>query len=172
MPKPGILVCVPPKCGGTSYYRAAFDVPADVPTRKVWKYVRDLNALMTNAEAARAEGQKFLVMRDPIARFISLWRDKCRNGDEHMPGLAGLTPDQLMDRIEADPYGDAHWTPQSTWYVQFAMLVPLRDIFALLNIPPYRENDSSPADSDPLVPIERIVRHYWKDCRNASIAGV
>lgn len=56
-------------------------------------------------------------MREPTERFLSLWRDKCRNsqelwvGDSHAE-LAGFSVQQLVQHIKDNPKGDWHWKPQ------------------------------------------------------------
>ena len=57
------------------------------------------------------------VVREPIARFKSLWRQKVRDGgnmaNKSQKLVEDLTPDELLDMIETSEYRDAHWMRQS-----------------------------------------------------------
>lgn len=56
-------------------------------------------------------------MREPTERFLSLWRDKCRNKQEVWVGdseqdLAGFSVQELAQHIKDNPNSDWHWKPQ------------------------------------------------------------
>ena len=54
----------------------------------------------------------FFVVREPVDRFKSLWRSKCRDEDniaDHR--VCGMQPKQLMQHILAGNT-DVHWAPQ------------------------------------------------------------
>lgn len=54
--------------------------------------------------------RKVFIVRHPLDRFLSLWRNKCR---DHGKGVAveGFTMEQLWQRIEEGPEDD-HWRRQ------------------------------------------------------------
>ena len=91
-----------PKCGQTSLHKVM-----EKNSPGVWH---------PNGEDAYS----VWIVRDPVARFKSLWRDKCRNkaplwADEEDAPLAGMSPEDLMDFIETTKEKDPHWTTQ---YIQ------------------------------------------------------
>ncbi len=60
----------------------------------------------------QVRGPTFFVVRDPLSRFVSLWRSKCRDkAPIWNEQIYGMTPTELMDHIESGEK-DVHWTPQ------------------------------------------------------------
>lgn len=107
-------------------------------------------------------GQKFIGVRDPVDRFGSLWRDKCARRSRAYPLLKGLTPDELMDLIEAYPFGNTHWWPQAFNRIPGAELVRFDQLVERLGYEPRHANRSPAAEAE--LPVERIRRHYATDC--------
>lgn len=94
-----LIVGVAPKCGKTAIHEIM-----KKNTSGVWH---------PNGEDA----YKVWIVREPVSRFKSLWRDKCRNktqlwGDEEDAPLADMSPEDLMDFIETTNLTDPHWTTQ------------------------------------------------------------
>lgn len=148
-------VCAPPKCGGTALYCAALGIDPKVG-RHVFSTAQGLTEF--HDEPGRPA---LMAVRDPVDRFASLWRDKCRDGDENMPWLAGMTPDELMTHIEADPAGNPHWMPQRYWWREWVETVPFRLIAERLELPVVRVNATAPDDTP--MPVARIKAHYEQD---------
>jgi len=76
----------------------------------------------------------FFVVRDPISRFKSLWRDKCavrhRTGKRYIQWalLEGCLPEELMTAIE-NGQRDVHITPQTEILGDMqATLIPLHKL--------------------------------------------
>jgi hypothetical protein len=150
-----MFLCAPPKCGGTALYCAALGIDPSLG-RHVFSTAQGLT------EFYEEPGEPaFMAVRDPIDRFGSLWRDKCRDGDENMPELQGMTPELLMDIVEREPQGNAHWMPQRYWWREGVQIIDFREISKRLGLPTLSVNVTEP-DHTPL-PIERIVRHYHMD---------
>lgn len=168
-------VCVPAKCGGTSFYRHAFNVPARVPAEHVRSFAVSV-AQDTGAgpfsphEIVRffPDSRRLIAVRHPVERFQSLWRDKCRR----LPGptlnsteyLRGWTQEQLMDLIESTPFGDPHWVPQQHELVPEAALLDCAALGAVLGYSTaVHENRTRALSTDPDPPVERILQHYRAD---------
>ena len=74
-------------------------------------------------------GEAYFVIRHPVDRFMSLWRQKCRDKSQNIfmvsqnkirvpkyrtntwDILGGASPEELMDYIEAG-HSEPYWTPQ------------------------------------------------------------
>jgi hypothetical protein len=61
---------------------------------------------------------RIAIIRHPVFRFKSLWRNKCRDGGKIMLAkhlnqhpIRGLTPSELFEYIQK--HDNYHWTPQS-----------------------------------------------------------
>jgi hypothetical protein len=58
-------------------------------------------------------GETYTIIRDPIDRFCSLWRSKCRDKKNiRDKRIYGMSPSELMTHIESGAK-DAHWTQQN-----------------------------------------------------------
>lgn len=164
-----ICFCVPAKCGGTAFYRAVFNVPADVPIEHSRSYaVRlalDLGAGPFSPHEVNKyfpDVKRFLIVRDPVDRFMSLWRNKCRrDGDESQRYLVGWTPEQLIDHVEKFPFGNPHWVPQYSYLLPKTKVV--RSFKGLLVTT--RHNMTQQLADDPEPPKERIATHYAQDMK-------
>lgn len=165
------LVCAPPKCGGTALYCAALGLdPAFGPD--VLTMARRVTEFYTPDEVAGSGCEAVQAVREPIARFMSLWRDKCRCGDDNLPALRGMTPRQLMTVIEKDPEGNAHWLPQACFYRPGFKLVPYRFMCVYLGVRRLAVNTTRAADTDLPAPIDRILDHYAADVALAGQVGL
>lgn len=133
--------CAPAKCGSTSLKRAAgpsWTVPAD-------------------------DGlPRYLAVRDPVDRFISLCRQVKRGGRE-LRHLQRATPEQVMDAIETSD--NRHWLPLVEHLIPDVIPVPLPLFFDVLKLPNVVANAS-----DTRVEIsvsedtrERVQRFYAED---------
>jgi hypothetical protein len=120
------------------------------------------------------------IVRDPVSRFESLWRNKCRDGHGGTYNektqypiwrkLHHATPDELMDYIEAGNT-DAHWMHQTKVLGGLdAKLIPLTMLdfwwkqSGLGDLLPYRANTTVKDDtvfSDEL--IQRVLTFYAED---------
>jgi hypothetical protein len=157
----GRFVCAPPKCGGTSLYRAALNIGDDVTDRHVFSVARTRTEFYSPDEVIGKPA--VMALRDPVSRFASLWRDKCRNTDENRPALAGLSPEELMSLIEDQPEADSHWLPQSAHYRAGVEIVHYKRLFSVLGLPRVEANKTEPKETDPGLPVERILSHYCDD---------
>jgi len=91
---------IPPKCGSSSVRAAIVSLG-----KEYWP------------TPPTAVGRRVFVVRDPIKRFKSLWKNKCRDGGkirnkkgkEDHP-IAGMTPEELFEYIQE--HANYHWTPQ------------------------------------------------------------
>lgn len=120
------------------------------------------------------------IVRHPISRFKSLWRNKCRDGhgntytkDTRYPTwrkLHNVTPDELMDFIEAGNT-DAHWMNQTKVLGRLqATLIPLEtldewwEVQGFGDLRPYRANTTIRDDTEfSDVLIKRIETFYADD---------
>lgn len=155
-------ICLPPKCGGTGLYRKAFPVPEEISDREVFSHVMK-HATFMPRHVVGGFRLAVLGVRDPVERFKSLWRDKCRDGDENMPYLSGLSPTLLLEYIEGRMYADSHWAPQSHYYTPNAIVVPHATLLAwfgvrIVNMTEIREDD-------PSFPVSDILRLYAEDVK-------
>jgi hypothetical protein len=101
VPDWNLTIAAPPKAGSSSlkqyFYESDMDNVTMVPRYKV-----------------NPDSEIFFVVRNPIDRFMSLWRGKCRDKDNISDyRVHGMQPDQLMDHIEAGNR-DIHWALQDT----------------------------------------------------------
>jgi hypothetical protein len=98
VPEHDITIGMAPKCGRSSFHALLGTLPYFQPVH--W------------------EGRCVFVVRNPLARIKSLWKNKCRDGAKLNYGdkeayLAGWTMDQLLDMIEADQEHNHHWAQQA-----------------------------------------------------------
>ena len=117
-----LTIGAPPKCGSSSIHAALqreFGCAnlVDCPEVNLVK-----RALVT--------GDVVFIVRYPLRRFKSLWRNKCRDKGKlagHDGKLYGLTPDVLFDYVVA--HDNHHWTPQAELLGDLkATLVPLENL--------------------------------------------
>jgi hypothetical protein len=92
-----------PKCGSTSLFKA----------------ISEHNLESWNPQPHERESYSVWIVREPVSRFKSLWKHKCRDEDvlwldDEEPLLAGMSPVELMDYIEEHPTDDKHWSTQTS----------------------------------------------------------
>lgn len=110
------------------------------------------------------KGPTFFVIRDPVSRFCSLWRDKCRDQTNIIDrNIYGMTPQELLTHIQHN--NDVHWTPQ---YKLFGNLSPT--IIPLERLNDWWEeqgygtlNQSNMTSGSVDINPKKIVDYYWKD---------
>jgi len=91
-----IVIAAPPKAGSSSLKR----------------FMGDNKIQCSYIKHHQVTGNIFFVVRDPITRFASLWRSKCRNKENLLDKrVHGMSPQELMSHIE-NGATDVHWTPQ------------------------------------------------------------
>ena len=118
VPSWNLSICAPPKAGSSSLKK--FFSESDI----------EYNYLLQK-EVPRSSDICFVV-RNPIDRFASLWKSKCRDkatiADQD---VHGLSPRALMAHISSGKR-DIHWTPQYKMLEGMDMdnvnLIPLEDL--------------------------------------------
>src|SRR5690606_32992621 len=125
--------------------------------------------LPAEVSARYPDKRKLLSVRHPVDRVSSLWRNFCRHHpitarEKHrrIP-IAGMSPQELLDFIRAHPFEDRHWIPQSMHWVRDAELVPFHQMFERLRLPAAKVNVTDRLPTDPLMPSDEIIRHYFED---------
>lgn len=106
----------------------------------------------------------FMAVRDPVDRFASLWRNKCRDGDPNMPVLKGMSPRKLLRTIRKNPSGNTHWIPQAVLYRPGVEVVDYRQLGDRLGLDEIRVNETK-RRRGPAMPADAIRRHYAADAR-------
>jgi len=162
------LVCVPAKCGSTSFHAAIIPELNVNPWYAADAYLASIGAgPFTPMEVYRRfpTVPKILAVRNPVKRFRSLWYDFCVDGraDENYHNFRGMSPWDLMDFIESFPCGDRHWVAQSAYLLPDVQRVKSRYLLSMLGLP-YRELNRS-ARAGEKMPVERILKHYAADMR-------
>lgn len=164
-----ICVCAPNKVAGTSFRTAYRPTIRNMNDFRRLAWIEDWGPWSPREVGERHPTlRKVQAVRDPIERFASLWRDKCRRDvpqSEYWRQFIGLSPDQLMDRIEAWPLGNSHWFPQALYVVPNVELVPVGDFLRYVDLPQQRRNGTAERATDPHMPGVRIEQHYAADVR-------
>lgn len=161
----GKYVCVPNKCGWTSFKVAVSGL------RRTPDFLRYMGVRAFTAPGTPA----FISIRNPVDRFRSLWAHVNRK-DLEVPeegfiarwGLRGLSPGGLMDVVQEYPDGNEHWIPQASYWSEGVSFIQHDKMLWLLGLPEVREN-ASPAISEPM-PEDRILRHYARDAAYSLLA--
>ena len=128
IPKWNMTICLPPRCGSST----------------VLHYL--VNEGIFALRPARASGRMIMVVRDPVSRFKSLWKSKCRDeeglwiDDEENRNVThdirGMTPEELITLIENDTDPDAHWAKLVDIEAGLSThTVRLKDLSEFLGIP-------------------------------------
>ena len=157
--------CVPPKCGGSAFYLwMTLQAGMTVPERWLRTAATAINPPLSITKIGEGKGKKFLAIREPVDRFYSLWRSKCRDGDHavNQAWMKGLSMDELLDHIEQYPFGNAHWAPLYLWLVPGCRLIHYKDLGKILKYD-LKVNTSNIQNSDPEVPIDRVKQLYQRD---------
>lgn len=171
-----VCVCVPAKCGITSLRVA------------MWPWAKGMTEIRKKAAdegfgpytprrvmEERPHTRKIMSVRDPVERFGSLWRDKCRReryNQQYWEKFKGMTPDELMDLIERWPLGNSHWFPQYYYTVPDAEIVPYDRLGEFLGVEIAARNVTEKRGEDPALPKERILDHYRKDLELWNLRSV
>jgi hypothetical protein len=148
LPDLNITIGVVPKCGTNSF-------------RELFKDYRKYTALT-------AKGRCVFVVRDPVDRFISLWKSKSRDQQTSRLGIVGMSIDELLDFIESEVQIDHHWLPQSVMEAGRATeLVPFEDWPSWLEKEgfgtlPHKNKTVGDIELTP-EQIRRVLLYYWKD---------
>lgn len=153
----GAYVCAPRKCGYTSLLQS---VGQSTPN---YAHIEGVKAV------------KYLAIRHPVDRFISLWRFVQSHPfetahDNPLKPLAGLSPDALMDYIEAHPRDNDHWLPQASYFHSGVTCIPYERLLAHIGTPPKHGNKST-APPPQSVPSARILAHYARDLELHNLAN-
>ena len=152
----GIIFGIPPKSGSSSIRKAILD--------EGYEYRR--------VDPKSCENRIFVV-RDPIDRFKSLWKNKCRdggkiraskNGDNHP--VQGMSPEELFDYITQ--HSNHHWTPQ--WILlgdveaELVRIEDMADWWDAQNFStvPYPRTNVTKGDIDLNPALEAKIRDYYR----------
>jgi hypothetical protein len=153
-PKWKFSILPPPKCGSTAI--------------KQFIYMNCLDDEVLSLRHHDVRGKPHFVIRDPVSRFCSLWRNKCRDGakiGDKWP-IKGMTPNQLMDYIESGER-NIHWTPQYKMMGNLnPVLIPLENLNEWWSSNGYGElGVFNVTTKDDIVDInpKRVVDYYAKD---------
>jgi hypothetical protein len=124
-----IAVLVMPKCGAQTVY-SAIAKRLGVDLRRPAFIAQEISGcefVWAQQLEQRFDLERICITRDPVDRFKSLWKNKCRDGTTGIPSeLYGVSPDELLDAIVTMPYGNPHWSPQADWeYGLSHQLVPI-----------------------------------------------
>jgi hypothetical protein len=120
---------------------------------------------------AKHSDEQYLAIREPVARFRSLWRDKCRDATPATAGdprrqlakIVGFSPERLMAYIQANPLLDAHWLTQSRDMRAGVKLVRYDRLLHVLGLTPVLCNVTEAHDDDATMPEQEILNHYSAD---------
>jgi len=155
-------IMLPPKCGSSSI--------------KQFIWMNELEDKVDTIRHYEVRGKVYVVVRNPFDRFVSLWKNKCRDRNplrKHVRCIYGMTPEQLMEYIKAGNK-DVHWTPQTTLISQIADVAGVTvDLIPLENLNDWWAEQGYGElhvfnTSDGTVPMgeelyEDICRHYAED---------
>jgi hypothetical protein len=111
---------------------------------------------------------KIFVVRHPLDRFLSLWRNKCRDHGSGV-GVEGFTMEQLWQRIQ-NGQPDGHWISQMEHlgkYRDQVELVRLEDLpawwYENMQAEFPHENQTAPYDAIGDELREQVLAHYADD---------
>jgi hypothetical protein len=155
----GLFVCAPPKCGGTALYSAALGIDPKHGNNTFAKAQKKVQFFRPDEITLPA----LMAVRYPVDRFMSLWRNKCRDGDPHLEFLRGMSPEELLEHIAKKPFANAHWAPQVTWYRTGVELVDYRSMHLRLGLPGARINTTEAHEDDPDVEVADVKALYEED---------
>lgn len=121
----GVNVCVPKKNGSTSF---RFSLLPNKPMAEFLKSYRP----MSNDEVRRSTCKRYLAVRDPVDRFASLWKTVQVSRD--FRSLCGVQPERFLELIAGRLHEDAHWQPQSDYWIEGTELVPYDRMLSVLGL--------------------------------------
>ena len=115
------------------------------------------------------EHPSYWIVREPVAKFKSLWRQKVRDGgnmmNSSMAAVVGASPDELMDIIESEKYKEAHWYSQAALCGPHAdTIIPLEKFNEWWEAQGYGESvhcHTSSGDVDVSPELEERIRTYY-----------
>lgn len=92
-----------PKCGNTTIkYRLLQEFkPGSLQENDSfdrWVHRSDLMEYITPKEALNSDKYNFTFIRDPVVRFLSLYKDFCCTRSD-IPEIFGISPEQLLDKL-------------------------------------------------------------------------
>ena len=162
-------VCFPHKNGGCSFRWQIIKI-------KGWQFIssRSLHVMQNfysdghgpfhpkEAEYLYPHVPHYLAVRHPVDRFRSVWQNKCRDQMGPPVEVYGMTPDELMDYIEV--VEDRHWRRQSENLTGITQPVLVAELLQMIGAEKHI-NKTERQDSDPDMPIDRILNYYADDLR-------
>lgn len=163
-------VCVPPKCGSTSFMRAVDAEARDGLDFRARMKEKKRGPWAPQDVVRRKHGRRVLAVRDPVSRFRSLWRHLVRNdetrlwwADRHRIPMGITSPDELLSFIKRFPMGNYHWYPQYGYVVPGVEIVRYDRLLSGLNLPEVVANVGSPSDMDDQIPEVEVMSFYSMD---------
>lgn len=107
LPKEKVAILAAPKCGTSALARAVHQhvlkgKQAHHPDKVNWKLRAE--GLVSRADKVPEDYRLYQIVRYPISRFESLWRQQWRE--------KGWQPEGLVKKILAGPMADMHWIRQ------------------------------------------------------------
>lgn len=161
------LVCAPPKCGSSALAQRYFGKESVGDLQEKWAKNCDLNLGPWRAcdlSGVHPGLPRYLAVRDPVERFASLWRNKCRDQltEFGIPEVHGMTPLQLAEHIGRYPFADLHWFPMSAYYAPGVHVMPVAHLLYELGVKS-GWNATQPRDGDPPMPVGAIRQLYRAD---------
>lgn len=163
-------MCVPPKCGSSSFRFAVAEHLEDAWRRReipdiaeeFRRIMRELGLGPFTPEEAAAKGlPMYLAVRHPVDRFGSLWRDIQRPNVKRLDGLQYWTAQQLIALIEKHPLANPHWAPQHLHWVTGVTPVPYMHFLEHVGLPHKWVHRGAPVEAE--FPVDRILALYGRD---------
>ena len=161
IPDYGFAVALPPRCGSSSVLHSFVE-----------REIKCYGPVIGHADGTSSRDdyeRRIMVVRDPVERFMSLWRSKCRNQeklwvDDDSAVLAFMSPKDLIKHIERTKVEDAHWATLSAIEAGYSTeIIHYTELNALLDMK-YADrlnNTWEPFKIDPEV--EERVKEFYKD---------
>lgn len=149
IPAWNITIAAPPKGGSSSL--------------KQFMWMNEIDCSYIPQHQVR--GPCFFVVRDPISRFCSLWRSKCRDRKDIANDVVhGMSPSQLLHHIESGAR-DVHWTPQYKLIGNLRpTLIPLEKLNEWWTEQGYGELKTfNVTQGDVDINPKKIADYYWRD---------
>lgn len=163
--KQKVCICAPQKNGCTSLFRSLHPKSKSNLDFRKFTFVNNMGPFTPQEiNELFPTKKKFLMVRSPVDRFSSLWRDKALNKtSQSCDEIEGFTPAELIQHIMNFPLANYHWYPQYMYMVPGAKPIPFYDVFKLLGIKTKHENSSGEKENDPEMPVDLILQHYHQD---------
>lgn len=163
------LICAPPKCGSSALAQRYFDKQSVGDLQSTLVQSGDLNLGPWRAcdlSAVHPDLPRLLAVRDPVERFASLWRNKCRDKltEFGIAAVHGMSPLQLLDHVARYPFGDLHWFPLAAYHAPGVQCLPVGRLLDQLGIKA-GWNATQARETDPPMPVEAIRDLYAADVK-------